>query len=164
MQAVASRKAANIVEAMNCSILDYSFKIDFGKLHNLVAGNDLGRIKRCMLFGSRPPPNDSLWNIARRVGFEVHVHDRNIANREKKVDADIVTNMLHDAYNVASKRCDTITLVSGDKDFVPPVKQLIVDGFNVEVVFWEHAAHELKSVCKRFISLDSYLSHLRLAP
>ena len=163
VQAVASGMALNIVEAMRLKILDYSFKIDFGKLHNFVAGNDANKIKRCMLFGSRPPPNDSLWNIARRVGFDVKVHDRNIANKEKKIDAEIITNMVGDAYTIASKGCDTITLVSGDKDFVPPVKRLVEDGFNMEVVFWGHAADELKEICK-FISLDPYLGHLSFAP
>ena len=162
VQAVASGMTANIFEAQKLRILDSSFKIDFGKLHNFVAGKDANQIKRCMLFGSRPPPNDSLWNIARSVGFEVHINDRNIANREKKIDAGIITNMVRDAYTIMSKECDTITLVSGDKDFVPPVKQLTEDGFNVEVVFWAHAANELRTACS-FISLDPYLNHLRLA-
>ena len=162
VQAVASRMATNIVEAMNRGILDYSFKIDFGKLHDFVAGYDVKRIKRCMLFGSRPPPNDSLWNIAESVGFEVQVHDRNVANKEKKVDADIIANMMGDAFTIVEKKCDTITLVSGDRDFVPPVERLISYGFNVEVVFWGHAADELKESCSRFINLDPYRSHLAL--
>ena len=162
VQAVESGRAPDILDAMNKSILDSSFKIDFGKLHSFVAGNDDSKIRRCMLFGSRPPPNDSLWNVARRAGFEVLVHDRNIAKREKKIDAEIITNMLRDAYTIVSKECDTITLVSGDKDFVPPVKQLAADGFNVEVVFWAHAADELRATCRRFVNLNPYLSHLRL--
>jgi hypothetical protein len=38
--------------------------------------------------------NDSLWNIATSKGFEVVVFDRNVANREKKVDTKIATDMI----------------------------------------------------------------------
>ena len=114
-----------------------------------------------MLFGSRPPPNDSLWKIAKSAGFEVVVEDRNVANKEKKIDTGIVTAMMRDAYKCADKDNDTITLVSGDKDFVPPIRELVKDGFNVEVVFfgdtrrmnlWTRAANLLNSTVFLIIS------------
>ncbi|EQD40774.1 protein containing DUF88, partial [mine drainage metagenome] len=117
-------------------------------------------IKRCMLFGSRPPPNDSLWQIARKAGFEVIVEDRNVANKEKKIDTGIVAAMTRDAYTITDKTADTITLVAGDADFVPSVRPLVEDGFNVEVVFWEHASKELKECCSKFTSLNPILNHL----
>ena len=83
-QAVASGHAMDISQEMNYGIFDRSFKIDFGKLHDFVAGHDDKKIKRRMLFGSRPPPNDSLWQIAKKAGFEVVVEDRNVANKEKR--------------------------------------------------------------------------------
>ncbi|EQD57619.1 hypothetical protein B2A_04713, partial [mine drainage metagenome] len=85
VKAVESGLAMNIYDAMNNKILDNNYKIDFGRLHHFIAGNDKANIKRCMLFGSRPPPNDSLWQIARKAGFEVIVEDRNVANKEKKI-------------------------------------------------------------------------------
>src|SRR5262245_18406896 len=60
------------------------YKIDFGRLHEF-AGGPSGEIGRAILYGSRPPANDSLWNMARRKGFEVIVHERNASNREKKI-------------------------------------------------------------------------------
>ena len=71
-----------------------SIRLDFGKLHNVVAGNDPSRIRRATLFGSRPPKNDSLWQIARSAGFETIIVDRNVANREKKIDTGIVAAMI----------------------------------------------------------------------
>jgi len=152
--------AMNIYEAMNNGILDNSYKIDFGRLHHFIAGDDKTKIKRCVLFGSRPPPNDSLWAIARKAGFEVIVEDRNIANREKKIDTGIVAAMTKDAYTIADKAADTITLVAGDADFVPAVRPLVEDGFRVEVVFWEHTAKELRRCCSKFIPLNPILNHL----
>ncbi len=160
--AVASGKAMNIYDAMNNRILDFDYKIDFGRLHDFIAGKDTSQIKRCMLFGSRPPPNDSLWKIAERAGFEVIVEDRNVKNKGKKIDTGIVAAMVKDAYTIADKANDTITLVAGDSDFVPSVRMLVEDGFKIDVVFWDHAARELREDCgARFVSLNPILSHLR---
>ena len=113
-----------------------------------------------MLFGSRTPPNDSLWAAAERAGFEVVVEDRNIRNKEKKIDTGIVAAMTKDAYTICDRGSDTITLVGGDADYVPAVVPLVEDGFNVEVVFWNHASGELKGSCSKFIDLNPMLNHL----
>lgn len=160
VKAVETGAAMNIYDAMNNRILDHNYKIDFGRLHHFVAGDDKRAIKRCMLFGSRPPPNDSLWQVARSRGFEVVVEDRNVRNKEKKIDTGIVYEMVKDAYKLAEKDGDTITLVGGDSDYVPPVRGLVDDGFLVHVVFWGHASPELQEVASKFISLDPILNHL----
>jgi uncharacterized LabA/DUF88 family protein len=56
-----------------------------------------------------------------------------------------------------------VTLVAGDADYVPVVEGLKGRGFRFDVVFWEHANHELKAACSNFVSLDPYLEHLALA-
>ena len=159
-KAVESGIAMNIYDAMNNRILDNSYKIDFGRMHDFVAGPDKANIKRCMLFGSRPPPKDSIWKIAKKAGFEVITEDRNVANKEKKIDTGIVAAMTRDAYTIADKNNDTITLVAGDADFVPSVRMLVEDGFKVEVAFWDHASTELKAVCSKFIPLNPIINHL----
>lgn len=159
--AVRNGLANDIHEAMNRNIQDNSYSIDFGKLYQFLTGTDYPNIKRCYLLGSRPPPNDTLWNIAERVGFEVKVVDRNIRNKEKKIDTGIATEMVADAFEHADKKTDTITLVAGDNDYVPPIERLINAGFeNVEVAFWEQCAVELRQTCINFTSLDSHFDHL----
>lgn len=150
----------NIFDAMNNRTLANSYKLDFGRLHHFIAGDEESEIKRCMLFGSKPPPNDSLWDAAQRAGFEIVVEDRNVANKEKKIDTGIVAAMTRDAYTITDKKRDTITLVAGDGDFVPAVRQLVEDGFCVEVVFWDHVSQELKNAASKFISLNPMLNHL----
>ena len=162
VKAVASGLAPTIYRAMQDRILDTTYKIDFGRLHRFIADEQADEVKRCMLFGSRPPPNDSLWAIAERAGFEVVVEDRNVRNKEKKIDTAIVSAMVRDAYTITDKNSDVVTLVAGDGDYVPPVRTLVDDGFRVEVVFWAHASHELKSAASKFIDLDPFLSHLAL--
>ncbi|MGH9970519.1 MAG: NYN domain-containing protein [Pyrinomonadaceae bacterium] len=95
-------------------------------------------------------------------GFEVVVHDRNVANKEKKVDANIVTDIVADSYELMTPGEDEITLVAGDADYVPMIEKLRARGFTFHVVFWDHASRELKDAASKFISLNPFLEHLKL--
>ena len=138
---------------------NFNFRLDFGELYDFVAEYNPGKIARALLFGSRPPTSDKVWEVAEKVGFEVIVIDRNERNQEKKVDTGLVAAMMRDAYTKAAKD-DVITLVAGDSDYVPAVELLVEDGFQVEVVFWSSASTELKYACSKFIELDSHLNKL----
>ena len=162
VSAVAQGLAVDIYDAMNNGILDHGYTISFGKLHEFLTGNDLSKIKRAALFGSRPPPNDSIWRFAERAGFELHLEDRNVRNKEKKIDTGIATLITKDAYKHGKAADDLFVLVAGDADYVPTINALREDGFKVEVVFWNHAAKELKEVASKFVSLDPHLDHLRI--
>ena len=85
---------------------------------------------------------------------------RNIAGHEKKIDTDIVATMIEDSYEILTIGQDEITLVSGDSDYVPAIEKLKKRGIPVHVVFWGHAARELKEVATKFVNLDPYLDHL----
>jgi uncharacterized LabA/DUF88 family protein len=56
---------------------------------------------------------------------------------------------------------DEITLVAGDADYVPTAERVRKRGIEFHVVFWDHAARELKDVASKFISLNPYLNHLQ---
>jgi uncharacterized LabA/DUF88 family protein len=167
VSAVAQKLAPNINQAMRDGIFDHGYTISFGKLHEFLCGKDKKDIGRVALFGSRPPPNDGIWQIAKRAGFELHLEDRNYANKEKKIDTGIATLITKDAYKSDGYKKgkpdqELFVLVAGDSDYVPTVKALQEDNFKVEVVFWNHAARELKEAASRFIGLDKYLENLRL--
>lgn len=51
--------------------------------------------------------------------------------------------------------------MAGDADYVPTVNELKEDGYTVEVVFWSHAARELREVASKFVPLDDYFDTLR---
>lgn len=158
--AVESGKASDIWSAIKYKICDYDWKFDFGKLFQFAGGKE-NEVKRAALFGSRPPKNDSLWEAAKINGFDVIVHDRNVANREKKIDTEIVTNIMADSYEILNIENDEITLVAGDGDYVPTIEMLKKRNVNFHVVFWDHASRELKAAATKFISLNPYLDHLR---
>lgn len=158
--AVKNGLVLSIEDAIRYNVFDNSYRLDFGRLHDFLAGSKPGQIKRAALFGSRPPANDSLWRMAAKHGFETIVEDRNARNKEKRVDTGIVTLMMKDAYTLATKTADTLTLVAGDGDYVPTFKALIADGFTVNVAFWGHVSTDLKRHCSKFFNLNSYLKHL----
>jgi uncharacterized LabA/DUF88 family protein len=135
--------------------------MDFGRLYEFAGGNS-SEVGRAVLYGSRPPANDSLWSIAKKKGFEVIVHDRNVANREKKVDTNIVTDIVADSFELMDEDRDEVTLVAGDADYVPTIERLKKRGFAFHIVFWDHASRELKEAASKFISLNPYLDHLKL--
>ena len=161
ISAVRKGMALDIWDAMENRIVDHDYRMSFGKLYEFVAGADRAKIARAVLYGSRPPITDTIWELARRAGFEVRTYDRNRANKEKKIDTGITAVMTRDAYRDASTG-DIFTLVSGDADYVPAIEQLREDGFQVDVVFWGHAATELKAVASKFIDLNPQHQHLRV--
>lgn len=162
VSAVQQGRATDIYDAMKNGILDNDYTISFGKLHEFLCGTEKRAIKRAALFGSRPPPNDGIWNFAQKAGFELHLEDRNIKNKEKKIDTGVATLITKDAYKHGVASEDVFVLVSGDADYVPTINELKKDGYFVEVVFWDHAAKELREVASRFVPLNKHLQHLRL--
>ena len=143
--------APDIWAAQQERITDPDWKMDFGKLYEF-AGGQSTEVGRAVLFGSRPPPNDSLWEIARRRGFEVIVYDRNIRNREKKVDTSISTEIVSDLYESMSPDVDEITLVAGDSDYVPTVEK-VCSADSSSMSFWAHASRELREACTKFVPM-----------
>lgn len=151
--------ASTIIEAMNNRVVDSGWQIDYGSLHQFACG-DPADIGGANLWGS-PPPGDSFWEMVKRHGFTVTKYDRNAAGKEKKVDVAIAHKMTKDAYTgVVKKGDDEMTLVAGDKDYVPVVEDLVRSGFVIHVVFWDHAARELRESASKFISLNPYLDFL----
>ena len=151
----------NIRTAMNSNIVDTSWRIDFGRLHRFAAGDCPSSIARAVLYGTRPPPNDSLWATAEHYGFETRIFDRNAANQEKKVDVQIAVDIITDSMSM-QPGVDTVILVAGDADYVPVAESLDRRGIKLEVFFWQHASAELKDQCSKFVSLDRDLDHLSL--
>ena len=160
VSAVDKGLALDLFDAHENRIQDNDYKLDFGKLYEFSGATKDGCAN---LYGSRPPPNDSLWKMAEKAGFKTIVYDRSAwTNREKKVDTAIVKDMTKDAYKRPIDRVkDEIVLIAGDADYVPVVEDLVKDGFKVYVVFWDNAATELREACTKFTSLNQYLRSLQ---
>jgi len=156
--AVASGMAQDIYDAIDRRVFDFTWKPDYGKLHGLICG-DKKQIGIAKLWGS-PPPSDSFWRMVEARGFKVKTYDRS-HGKEKKVDVAIAYEIAKDSPKI-DKGTSEITIVAGDKDFVPVVEDMVAEGYNVCVAFWDHAAAEMKQKATSFFSLNAYLEHLRV--
>lgn len=162
IQAVKQGLAKDPYDAMNRRV-SAPWSYDFGRLYEFVC--PLGtKVGRSILVGSRPPPNDSVWERARSEGFEVEGFNRNLANKEKQVDSSIVTTMLDDSHeHMKADRGDMAVLVAGDGDYIPSLRSLQRRGFQVRVVFWKHAtSRELRDTADEFVELDPHFDGLTL--
>ena len=73
----------DISVAIETRDFDNTFRLDFGKVLE-IANNKPAKVAK--FYGSRPPESDSVWNMAKKVGFETIIVDRNYGNKEKGVD------------------------------------------------------------------------------
>lgn len=153
VSAVKRGQARTIVEAMEKGILDFDWNLDYGELYQIVCGDDVG----CARLWGSPPPGDSFWEMVKRKGWDHQIYERSVAGKEKKVDTALTYRMTKDAYTVIDRAKAEITLVAGDKDYAPAVKDLVKEGFSVGVAFWDHAARELKEAATSVFSLNRYV-------
>lgn len=148
----------SITDAIKKNLSDNAWRIDFGQLLNILAESN--KLEKAMLFGSKPPENDSLWEEAKKKGFEPFILDRNASNKEKGVDIKMALEISDDLH-IAQKGSKFI-IVSGDADYIPIIERVkneekdYLKGkeYMIEVAFWGHAtASKLKTSADKFIDL-----------
>lgn len=158
--AVEKGMVANIFDAHESKICDMPWAYDFGKLLDIACEGDTSRIKRAVLYGSRPTDKDSLWNAAKRVGFEVFTPNRNAKNKEKRVDTGFDKEVLKDLYKNVISDEDDIILIVGDGDHFPVAEAILEEGKQYTLVFWDNVSEMLKAQSSRFISLNPHIHEL----
>ena len=151
--------AKNTAEAHRLKLEDKAWRIDFGKLLQCVTNYNIADIKKAVLFGSKPPHNDSLWNAMSKAQFEVIALDRNIAGKEKAIDTGIIAKITKSLYKDASIG-DTFVLVMGDKDFIPAIDAIRDEHCRSVVAFWDNASAELISEADVFLDLTQSLQNI----
>lgn len=136
---------------------NYWYRIEYGKLiAHILESRSLGDVPK--LYGSEPPPNDSVWKVIRSKGFDVKVFKRNIFNKEKGVDMKMGMDIIKLIMTI--KTPATIAIVAGDADFVPVVEEARQYGWEVEVWYWSNAAGDLKKSASYFSDLDSAIDKI----
>ncbi len=129
------------------------FRINYGGLLEFIRKGR--KLEEAVLVGSRPPPNDALWNRLKTLGIEPRIFDRSIyTGKEKRVDAEM-TNAIRDTLE-DNREPGTIALVAGDQDYVPTLERCRRKKWAIELYFWEQAAAALKQLSEvSFIDLAS---------
>lgn len=157
VSAVSRGMAIDIWDATETRTFDNTFKLDFGKALE-IANN--APIKAARFYGSRPPDADSVWRAAESAGFRLTILDRNARNKEKGVDSSMVADIMTDLYELAEPG-DIFIIMAGDADYVPVIERLHRKQYEVHVLFWEHAASQLKAAADKFLSLNAFLDRIR---
>lgn len=161
IQAVRTGLVANIRAALAHKVTA-PWTYDFGRLYGLLCPPGVP-VGRSILFGSRPPDNDSIWQRVRDADFQVVTFDRSpITHKEKQVDVALSTTMMEDSFTyMKAADGDTVVLAAGDGDFLPTISSLQDRGLRVRVVSWSHAvSRQLRDAADEFIELDSHFDYL----
>jgi len=136
---------------------DYWYRIDYGKLLDLVVGvRSLGQLPK--LYGSEPPPVDTVWTRIKSHGYDVTLFKRNIYNKEKGLDMRMGLDIQRLGFQV--KPPATIAIIAGDADYEPVIKDMQAMGWEVEVWYWENAAGNVKKAATYYHSLNVHLHEI----
>lgn len=147
---------------VRCELTDNTYEIDWGKFVHLVRSRGNRPLAQSpYLYGSRPPPDDSVWKEIRQEGYEVVLFDRNGRNQEKCVDNELGMDVAE--RTILVKPPATIVIAAGDEDFRGAVARAKDRGWEVEVWFWGHANQKLQQEVgvKHFVNLDKFCEYLK---
>ena len=110
-------------------------RFDIGQLNEVVAkGREVGGR---MLYGSKPPPVDTVWAKMEELGWNVKIENKSYhTGKEKQVDSQLITDVVS---VVNREKIGTVIIVAGDVDYKPPIEEALDRGWNVEVWSWEKA-------------------------
>jgi uncharacterized LabA/DUF88 family protein len=133
---------------------DFQFRLDLHRLIGFLRGS-ASDDPRPKLFGSHSENSPAFFSAAVAAGFEPVLFERNATNREKQVDVALAVEAMDLAARAVPGR-DRFVLVAGDGDYLPLVQRLRERGFEVEIVFWGHAARDLVEAASRFVNLDPH--------
>lgn len=154
---------------------DPTWRFDVGRLLDVLAGQSgLPTEERqhnfqYFLFGSTPPPVDSVWVAMEACNVHVSTFPRSKwTGREKQVDQKIASKSVSHASNAyhSGNPCEVI-IVSGDSDMIAAVETIREEyGLSVDIWSWKDGlAHEYLQLQKKDQDikvhlLDDYLDHI----
>ena len=105
-------------------------------------------ISKAFLYGSYPPPNDTVWKAAREKNYEVKTFKRSGSGREKEVDTAMTADMMKYLYKRSTDKVVFI-VVTGDKDFKPPIRHILEEELPVELWSWKDSmANDYEDLAK----------------
>uniref|UniRef100_A0A914VQY9 C3H1-type domain-containing protein n=1 Tax=Plectus sambesii TaxID=2011161 RepID=A0A914VQY9_9BILA len=92
--------------------------------------------RKAYLYGSEPPPMDTIWRAIRRQDIEVRKFQKSFRGKEKEVD----TALSFDAGSVANENREkggTFVIIGGDRDYKYCVERVLECGFLVKLYSWK---------------------------
>ena len=107
--------------------------LDIGKVTDVVANNR--KVAWGILYGSEPPPIDSVWQKIRERGWKVITTQRSsFTGKEKQVDHQMVADITALVSGCIVK--GKIVMVSGDADMIPAISKSLQMKWSTEIWMW----------------------------
>ncbi|KAK2760160.1 hypothetical protein FQN54_002226 [Arachnomyces sp. PD_36] len=139
------------------SEFDPRLRIDVGNLIRELCRNRIQGAS--FLYGSRPPPNDLVWEMFEKFKFRTKIFDR-AHNKEKEVDNSMSADMSSEATELRvdakydpvikqQKANTTFVAITGDRDMLPAVRKVLACNIRVELWAWR------SGMSKEYWKLDS---------
>ena len=143
---IEAKKLAAFKSKLKC-VEDPRLRLDIGKVTDVVA---MGRdVAWGTLYGSEPPPIDTVWQKIRDRGWKVITTKRNpFTKKEKQVDHQVVADItaLVSDRSVAKGK---VVMMSGDADMIPAVKESLKMKWSIEIWMWESSiSNSLKKMAE----------------
>lgn len=140
------------------------FRLYFKNFMKLVVAGR--KVAEVVWAGSIPPGNDDLWTYLEGLGIKPDLIPRADSGENETVDHKIQLRMHRHARKYKASP-GTMILATGDgkgyfkeEGFLYDVEGFVQDGWNIEVVSWDHSCHgELKKFAVKhgkYIKLDDY--------
>lgn len=149
---------------------DPTWRFDIGRLKNILTRESgIPPDEMCFdihLYGSTPPPVDTVWKAIEFHKVAVHTSARSTwTGREKEVDnklgLDSVEQATEDSFRMERSE---YMIVSGDRDLRPAVEKIVKRGFRVHVWSWKNSLSnvykEMAHDSVRVHLLDDYLEEI----
>ena len=115
------------------SVEDPRLRLDIGKVTDVVANNR--KVAWGILYGSEPPPIDSVWQKIRERGWKVIITQRSsFTGKEKQVDHQMVADITALVSGCIVK--GKIVMVSGDADMIPAISKSLQMKWSTEIWMW----------------------------
>ena len=118
--------------------VDTRFRVDHGRFLNLVQKD--GHLNQAILYGSIPPPNDTVWKAVREKNFivKVKLYKRSESGRAKEIYGSMARDIMTILYT-KSREDVTYVIVTGDRNLNPIIVDVLSKGVPVELWSWEAA-------------------------
>ena len=158
-------RASSVRMGKSAKYRDQEFVLDYGALLLVVMdGGTLAALPK--MYGSEPPPNDSVWDRIRSEGYDLTIFKRNFRGKEKGLDMELGLSALELIFEtkVAGDPPGTLCLVAGDADYIPLLRRLKDHGWTSEVWYWDNVAGALRDAADRFESLNPHIDFIGTRP
>ena len=127
----AKKLAANKLN-LKC-VEDPRLRLDIGKVTDVIANNR--KVAWGILYGSEPPPIDSVWQKIRERGWKVITTQRSsFTGKEKQLDHQMVADITALVSGCIVK--GKIVMVSGDADMIPAISKSLQMKWSTEIWMW----------------------------